>query len=134
MRWIVKRRRAQSKTGDIDLVAKASARLDIPEFRFFEIAHRCWFGNGHAYFVVERAYLAYMFACRVPIWVRYLARQVQGLGPGPVPHLENEIQHRAPAIRVGILALMLVLLALALAYIAATGGELPRECLFPPCY
>lgn len=132
MAWIPGRRHAPD---DAASVAAAAALLDVPEFLFFEIAHRRWFGpRGSAFSAVERAFLAYMFARRVPVWALHLARQVTGPGPGPVPPVETEIRRRAPAWRSGIAYSVLIVAALAAVYLAATGGDLPKGCLFPPCY
>lgn len=116
-------------------VAAAAAFLDVPEFLFFEIAHRRWFGpRRSAFAAVERAFLAYMFGRRAPVWALHLARQVLGPGPGPVPPVETEIRRHAPAWRSGIAWSVLIVAALAAVYLAAAGAVLPEGCLFPPCY
>lgn len=132
MTWISGRRRAPDEAASVEA---AAALLDVPEFLFFEIAHRRWFGRGRSTAAaVERAFLAYMFARRVPVWALHLARQVLGPGPGPVPPVEAEIRRRAPAWRSGLAYSLLIVAALAAVYLAAIGGRLPEGCLFPPCY
>ena len=61
---------------DIDDVLSASAALDIAEVQLFRKAYRKWFGSRIDENLLERHFVAYMFAGVVPHWARDYARQV----------------------------------------------------------
>lgn len=61
---------------DIVAVLDASAVLEITEFRLFELAWRERFGSRPDQQHIERYFAAYMFADRVPHWVRSFARHI----------------------------------------------------------
>ena len=61
---------------DLEKVASASKLLQIPEFRFFQIAYFQWHGREISENHLEYIFAAYMFEDIVPHWVRHLARTV----------------------------------------------------------
>ncbi len=61
---------------DVQAVARAAALLRIPEFAFFQLAYRRWYGTAARDAEIEPHFAGYMFRGRVPFWVRHLAREV----------------------------------------------------------
>ncbi len=59
-------------------VLKASAELQITEFRLFELAYHRWFGEALSEQRMERFYAGYMFKAIAPFWVRHYCRDVIG--------------------------------------------------------
>ena len=49
---------------------EAAARLRIPEFAFFHLAYRRWFGERASDAMLERRFMAFLYGRRVPVWVR----------------------------------------------------------------
>lgn len=66
---------------DADLVAvmSSAALLEVSEYRFFELAHRHWFGRPVSCRRLEPIFDEYLRRDVVPHWVRHLARQVHSL-------------------------------------------------------
>lgn len=61
---------------DARMVRHAAAVLQLPEFGFFHVAHRRWFGDPASDREIEPHFVGYLFGRRVPLWVRHLAREV----------------------------------------------------------
>ena len=108
---------------DVLLVLQASSDLDIPEFALFVKAYEQWFGHAAEEPQVERYYLGYMFAGRVPHWVRDYCRQV----------VSSSRSHQLDPVRFGVLpnltrrvrtGLTLLLLAFGLLAALITVAEL----------
>lgn len=131
-------------TEDVDNVLEAAALLDTSEFNVFHLAYRHWYGQDPAPGVVERAFVPYMFADRVPQWVRAFARQVVARGAaGTIDPSEYGVQGRPPsraALVAGRLYVVLTLLATAVLLLLSNGFdysdllEIISNCYFPPCY
>lgn len=64
--------------GDARRVRRAAALLRIPEFAFFRLAWRRWYGEEPDDRAIEPHFMLYLFRHRVPPWARHLARQVAG--------------------------------------------------------
>lgn len=64
---------------DVVAVLDASAALEVTEFRLFELAWHRWFGSRPDRDRLENHFAAYMFAERVPLWVRNFARLILDL-------------------------------------------------------
>jgi hypothetical protein len=125
---------------DIDNVLAAAALLDIAEVQVFRKAYRKWFGSRIGEDVLDRYFVAYMFAGVVPHWVRDYARQV----------LDNAARHRLDPVKFGVLPvlrrrarlglgmLLLQFVAIALLVLLThwTVQHFPsfQGCMFPPCY
>lgn len=97
---------------DVGRVRHAAALLRIPEFAFFRLAHRRWYGDEVDDRTIEPFFMLYLFRRRVPPWVRHLAREVIGaerhgaLRPetyGVVPVLPPPpAESRTPAVVLGV--------------------------------
>jgi len=61
---------------DARMVRHAAAVLQLPEFGFFHLAHRRWFGHPASDREIEPHFVGYLFGRRIPMWVRHLAREV----------------------------------------------------------
>ncbi len=60
----------------VRLVGAAAALLQMPDFRFFHLAYRRWYGEDATDAFIERAFVPYMYRRGVPFWARHLAREV----------------------------------------------------------
>ena len=125
---------------DIDNVLAAAAALDIAEVQLFRKAYRKWFGSRVDEDLLDRHFVAYMFAGVVPHWARDYARQV----------LDHAAHHRLDPVKFGVLPvlrrrtrfglgmLLLLFAVIALLVLIAdwTLRQLPgfQSCLLPPCY
>ncbi len=70
-------------------VLKASAELEITEFRLFELAHRRWFGECGSERHIEELFTPYMYGGPAPHWVRQFCREVlERAGAGELDPLE----------------------------------------------
>ena len=68
--------RRETPDDGIRLVGAAAALLQIPDFRFFHLAYRRWYGEDATDALIERAFVPYMYRRGVPFWARHLAREV----------------------------------------------------------
>lgn len=80
-------------------MGEAAARLRIPEFAFFHLAYRRWFGEPASDSLLEPLFVAYLYRGRVPLWVRHLARQVLAReGTGAELSAEFDVQPILPPV------------------------------------
>lgn len=130
-------------SADVVVVLDASAALEITEFRLFELAWRDWFGRHPDERRLERCFAAYMFADRVPFWVRSFARRILDLDArGQLDPRSFGIWRRLPSTRMRFLvklycaALLLLFLLLSAAAMNLDDKILSfySGCYFPPCY
>lgn len=128
---------------DVVAVLDASAALEVTEFRLFELAWQDWFGGRPDERRLERHFAAYMFADRVPHWVRNFARRILDLDDrGLLDPRSFGIWPRLPSSRMRFLAkLYVAALLLLFVVLAASALNLDerllsfyRDCYFPPCY
>jgi hypothetical protein len=63
-------------------VSRAAGLLRVPEFAFFHLAHRRWFGHAASDAEIEPYFMLYLYRQRVPFWVRHLARQILAAAQG----------------------------------------------------
>lgn len=128
---------------DVVAVLDASAALEVTEFRLFELAWQDWFGKRPDERRLERHFAAYMFAERVPHWVRNFARRILDLdAQGRLDPRSFGIWRRLPSTRMRFVAkLYLAALLLLFVVLAASALNLDehllsfyRGCYFPPCY
>ncbi len=130
---------------DADLVSvlDASALLEITEFRFFELAYREWHGRKASDQLIEKYFAAYMFAERIPSWVRSFARKILRLHrEGRLDPKSFGVWQRLPSTRMILFAkayttvLLLVFFALLLSTYSVSEEilEMFRQCYLPPCY
>lgn len=128
---------------DVVAVLDASAALEITEFRLFELAWRDWFGGNPDETRLEGYFAAYMFADRVPYWVRNFARRILELDArGQLNPRAFGIWRRLPSTRMRFIAKLycavLVLFFLVLSASALNLDEsvlsFYRGCYLPPCY
>lgn len=61
---------------DAGRVHAAARLLRIPDFAFFRLAYRRWYGDEPDDRTIEPFFMLYLFRGRVPPWVRHLARDV----------------------------------------------------------
>lgn len=130
-------------SADVAAVLDASAVLEVTEFRLFELAWRDWFGRAPDERRLERYFAAYMFAERVPHWVRRFARHILALdAQGRLDPRSFGIWQRLPSTRMRFLvklycaALIVLFLVLSAAAMDLDDQILSfyRSCYFPPCY
>jgi len=130
---------------DRDVVAllDAAAALEVTEFRFFELAFEDWHGRRASQPLIEKHFVAYMFAERVPTWVRQFARKVLKLAAsGELDPAQFGIFKRLPSgrmIRLGkVYALIILVLSALILLLTVYAPEnllnAVRGCYFPPCY
>jgi hypothetical protein len=128
---------------DVVSVLDASAALEVTEFRLFELAWREWFGVRPDETRMEHYFAAYMFADRVPYWVRSFARKILELeAKGCLDPRSFGIWRRLPSTRMRFVAkvycAVLILVFLVLTVSALNIDErilsLYRNCYLPPCY
>lgn len=128
---------------DLISVLDASSALEVTEFRLFELAFQDWYGKRADNQTLERYFAAYMFANRVPGWVRHFARKILKLQErGELDPKAFGVWHRLPSARMMLLAkiytvalLVIFLLALISVYsLPEKVLHLFEACYFPPCY
>ena len=125
---------------DIDDVLAAAAALDIAEVQLFRNAYRKWFGSHIDENLLERHFVAYMFAGVVPHWARDYARQVLNSAEhhrlDPVKFGVLPVLRRRTRFGWGMLLLQFAVIALLVLLADWTLGRLPgfQSCLLPPCY
>jgi len=61
---------------DDGMVRAAAGLLRQPEFAFFRLAWRRWYGHEPGDAEIEPHFMLYLYRRRVPVWVRHLAREV----------------------------------------------------------
>ena len=128
---------------DLVDVLDASSALDVTEFRLFELAYRHWYGKSANKDLLERHFAAYMFARRVPGWVRHFSRNILKLqAQGQLDPKSFGVWHRLPSARMILFAkfytaglLIVFLLTLVLIYGLPESAWIKfDQCYFPPCY
>lgn len=128
---------------DIVAVLDASAALEVTEFRLFQLAFADWYGKAAGEEFMERQFAAYMFAQRVPNWVRHFARKILKLqAQDRLDPRSFGVWKRLPSSRMVVIAriytgilLLLFLLALTSIYsLPESVLAMYRGCYFPPCY
>ena len=125
---------------DVDRVLRASAVLDIAEVDLFSRAYLRWYGRAASAEDLERLFVAYMFADRVPIFVRDYARRVLNAETDR-REMPAELHPPAPSGRrtgfgIAMLLLQLVILLglVGLAEFSLSGSGPFPACILPPCY
>jgi len=128
---------------DIVAVLDASAALEVTEFRLFQLAFADWYGKSAREEFMERQFAAYMFAQRVPNWVRHFARKILDLhAQGQLEPKSFGVWRRLPSSRMVLIAkvyttALLLIFILAVAAVYALPEDLLSKfagCYFPPCY
>ena len=128
---------------DIVAVLDASAALEVTEFRLFQLAFTDWHGKSAREEFIERQFAAYMFAQRVPNWVRHFARKILDLqARGQLDPKSFGVWKRLPSSRMVLLARVYTTALLLIFILAAVAVyALPEDvvamfagCYFPPCY
>ncbi len=128
---------------DTVAVLDASSALEITEFKLFELAYRDWHGRSATEAYIEKHFAAYMFADRIPNWVRYFARKVLKLhAEGRLEPKRFGIWQPLPSTRMVLIAkiyivvILVVTIALSLSVYSLPEEVMAvfRQCYFPPCY
>ncbi len=128
---------------DLISVLDASSALQVTEFRLFELAFQDWYGKRADNQALEKYFAAYMFAKRVPGWVRHFARKILKLeAQGQLDPKSFGVWHRLPSTRMVLFAkfytaslIIIFLLALFSVYsLPEKVLHLFHACYFPPCY
>ncbi len=130
---------------DVDIVAilDASSVLEVTEFQFFELAYRDWHGRKANEQIIEKYFAAYMFAERIPSWVRSFARKILRLhANGRLDPKSFGIWQRLPSTRMRFFAkaytaaLIIIFIAITLSVYSLPEEVMAvfRQCYFPPCY
>lgn len=128
---------------DVVAVLDASAALDVTEFRLFQLAFKDWYGKPARAEFMERQFAAYMFAKRVPAWVRQFARKILELqARGMLDPRTFGVWHRLPSNRMVLFAklytaalLLLFVMTVLLVYVLPENVmKIFEGCYFPPCY
>ena len=128
---------------DVVSLLDASSALEVTEFRFFELAFQDWYGRKADEDIIEKYFAAYMFANRIPNWVRHFARKILKLdAQGRLDPKSFGIWRRLPSARMMFVAkvytatLLVVFVALVASVYAIPDEILAvfRQCYFPPCY
>jgi hypothetical protein len=133
----------QHLDADIVAVLDASAALEVTEFRLFQMAFRDWYGKSPRNEFLERQFAAYMFAQRVPAWVRQFARKILKLqAQGRLDPRSFGVWKRLPSSRMVMIAkiytaVLLLIFSLSLLSIYTLPESIlamVAGCYFPPCY
>jgi hypothetical protein len=130
---------------DTDIVAilDASSVLEVTEFRFFELAYRDWHGRKASEQQIEKYFAAYMFAERIPSWVRSFARKILRLhAKGSLDPRTFGIWQRLPSARMrffakaymAVLIVIFIVITLSVYSLPEEVMVVFRQCYFPPCY
>ena len=128
---------------DIVAVLDASAALEVTEFRLFHLAFTDWYGKSAREEFIERQFAAYMFAQRVPNWVRHFARKILELqAQGRLDPKSFGVWKRLPSIKrvlfakvyTAALLLLFILSIIAVYALPENVLSLFAGCYFPPCY
>jgi len=107
-----------------DVIAEASARLDLSEFDLFGQAYRRWFGREPAAGLLEQAFAAYMFHRTVPPWVRHYAREILRTEPADTKATRRE----GRAVAAAACAAFLLVFALLMSSAPAPAKPRPLSC------
>jgi len=127
---------------DVRAVLETAALLDTTEFNLFGLAYREWYAQPASPKEIESFFVSYMFAEKVPMWVRNYTRKILRLAKdGPIDRIALGIkpQPTSPAmVQKGQRYLMVVLMiVVGLVMLAASSDDLSPAlagCYFPPCY
>ena len=128
---------------DIVAVLDASSALEVTEFQFFQLAYEDWHGRRATEAYIEKYFAAYMFADRIPSWVRNFARKILRLNhQGRLDPKRFGVWRRLPSARMMFVAkVYVVILLLVFVALSASVYSVPeeimavfRQCYFPPCY
>ena len=126
---------------DVEAVLKASALLSVNEFQIFRLAFASWHGYEADEETIEASFIPYMFAERVPWWVRSFTRAVLRLDRegtldpaqfGIRRRYANERdQRRGQLYLIGLASALFILI-----YLAERTAQWLHltDCIFPPCY
>lgn len=128
---------------DLVTVLDAAAVLEVTEFRLFELAFTDWYGRRAKEPVIERHFVAYMFADRVPSWVRHFARKIMKLhAQGRLDPASFGVFQRLPSTRMrlagqlytALLLIIFLLVGLSVLHVPSDVLQVFKQCYFPPCY
>jgi hypothetical protein len=128
---------------DVVSLLDASSVLEVTEFRFFELAFHDWHGRKADEALIEKHFAAYMFANRIPNWVRHFARKILKLdAQGKLDPKNFGVWRRLPSARMMLIAklytaTLLAVFFLLTAFVYTIPEEILtvfRQCYFPPCY
>ncbi len=125
---------------DVWSVLRASAVLNVGEFRVFEIAYEDWYGESGEEKMIEKHFTGYMFEDIVPPWVRHFSKKVLKLDDEGTLDPEEYGIIRNPAttyqINKGLEAIMWIVGFMILLFLIGEGTSqvLWLQCMFPPCY
>lgn len=128
---------------DLVAVLDASSALQVTEFKLFELAFQDWYGKKAEEQIMEKYFAAYMFAKRVPGWVRHFSRKILKLqDQGRLDPKNFGIWYRLPSARMIFIAklytaslLIIFLIAVMLVYsLPVKVMAVFEQCYFPPCY
>lgn len=128
---------------DLVAVLDASAALEVTEFRLFELAYQDWYGKRPDNSAMEKLFAAYMFANRVPGWVRHFSRKILALqSQDRLDPRVYGVWYRLPSSRMILFAklytasLMIIFLAAMLLVYSLPEKVMAvfEKCYFPPCY
>ena len=124
-------------------VLDASSALEVTEFRLFELAFQDWYGKKADNLALEKYFAAYMFANRVPGWVRHFARKILKLqAEGRLDPKTFGVWYRLPSTRMMWVAKIYTVTLIAIFLLGLLSVySLPdkvlslfQACYFPPCY
>lgn len=126
---------------DVADVIRISGLLGVSEFRVFEIAYAEWYGVPCEPELVEDQFTSYMFAERVPHFVRAFTRKARrleragALDPAKLG-IETDVRTVRGTVRgLFYFACVAVSVAVLVALAKVTAEQLGiAECLLPPCY
>lgn len=125
---------------DVWGVLRASALLEVGEFRVFEIAYQDWHGEAGEEKMIEKHFAGYMFNDTVPLWVRHFCKKVLKLDDEEALDPADFGIVRKPATRQqinkGLEAIMYIVVALIFIFLLGESASrfMQLQCLFPPCY
>lgn len=136
-------RAGETMDPDVADVLETAALLDTTEIEVFRKAYASWHGRSGAEREVEEAFVAYMFAEQVPLWVRHFTRPVVAIGRKRADSaLARHRRLRPPTslhtklvggLSMGAIIAVLIVLMLLSVQAVATLQSL-KDCHLPPCY
>ena len=125
---------------DVWGVLRASALLEVGEFRVFEIAYQEGHGEAGEEKMIEQHFTGYMFNDIVPPWVRHFCKKVlKRDSEGTLDPADFGIEYKIASrqqINKGLEAIMYIVGALIILFLLgeSAGRVLQLQCMFPPCY